>query len=70
MVTPGTVVCEKCGEDRPTLIHKIVDPLGERFYCCVCGHEFKAPCSPEPSNKLRSYGSVRDPRAVCRIDPA
>lgn len=43
MITPGAVTCPQkgCGEDRPTLIHKITDPMGERFYCCVCGHEFR-----------------------------
>lgn len=41
MVTPGRVTCPKCLEDRPTLISEITDPLGKRFYCCVCGHEFK-----------------------------
>lgn len=41
-VQPGTITCTKCGEDRPTLIHEITDPLGKRYYCCVCGHEFQS----------------------------
>ena len=36
------VVCPKCGEDRsPTMISEINDPMGKRFYCCCCGHEFR-----------------------------
>jgi hypothetical protein len=41
MITPGAVVCPKCTEDRPTLISEINDPMGKRYYCCVCGHEFR-----------------------------
>ena len=37
----GAVVCPKCHEDRVTLIHEISDPMGKRFYCCCCGHEFR-----------------------------
>lgn len=43
MATVGTVTCPQkgCGEDRVSLIHEINDPMGKRYYCCVCGHEFK-----------------------------
>jgi transposase-like protein len=43
MVTVGDVACPRCDEDRVTLIHKIIDALGARYYCCVCAHEFKVP---------------------------
>jgi formate dehydrogenase maturation protein FdhE len=33
--------CPKCGEWRATLISQITDPLGERYYCAVCAHEFR-----------------------------
>lgn len=42
MVPLSDVVCPRCGEDRVTLISKIVDPLGERYYCDVCAFEFRA----------------------------
>lgn len=40
MVTPGTVTCPKkgCGED--VMIDEINDPMGKRFFCRVCAHEF------------------------------
>jgi rubredoxin len=41
MVTPGDVTCPKCGEDRPTLITEVVDPMPHRYFCSVCAHEFK-----------------------------
>lgn len=37
----GEVACPRCHEDRVSLIHEIVDPLGTRFYCCVCACEFR-----------------------------
>jgi transposase-like protein len=40
MITPGDVACPKCGEDRPTLIHEIIDPRGARYVCMVCSCEF------------------------------
>jgi hypothetical protein len=43
MVIVGNVACPRCDEDRVTLIHKIIDALGARYYCCVCAHEFKVP---------------------------
>jgi len=41
MAIVGDVVCPHCDEDRVSLIHEIKDTLGKRYYCCVCGHEFK-----------------------------
>ena len=41
-VQPGPIPCPKCGEDRPTLIHQIIDPRGMRYVCMVCSHEFVA----------------------------
>ena len=41
MITPGAVVCPKCSEDRPTLIHEITDPMGKRYVCMVCSKEFR-----------------------------
>jgi ribosomal protein S27AE len=41
MVTFSKVTCPKCGEWRETLITLVIDPLGERYYCGVCAHEFK-----------------------------
>jgi hypothetical protein len=43
MITPGSVICPKCTEDRPTLIHLIVDPRGPRYVCMVCSCEFLPP---------------------------
>lgn len=34
-------MCPRCGEDRPTLITEVIDPMGRRFYCCMCAFEFK-----------------------------
>lgn len=48
---PGPVSCTKCGEDRPTLISEIIDPMGKRYYCCVCAHVFwvkRSEHSPDP----------------------
>lgn len=44
-VQPGPVPCAKCGEDRPTLISEINDPLGKRYFCGVCAHEFRVDVS-------------------------
>lgn len=41
VVQPGDIACPKCGEDRPTLITEVVDPMGRRFFCAVCAHEFR-----------------------------
>lgn len=38
-VTPGTVTCVKCGEDRPTLIHEVTDPRGKWYVCMVCSND-------------------------------
>jgi hypothetical protein len=35
MVTPGTVVCTKCGEDRPTMIHEVIT-AGVSVHVCMC----------------------------------
>lgn len=40
MMTASDVVCPKCHEWRTTLITEINDPMGKRFYCCCCSHEF------------------------------
>ena len=40
-VQSGEITCPRCGEDRPTLITEVIDPMGRRFYCAVCAHEFK-----------------------------
>lgn len=50
MITPGSVSCPRCTEDRPTLIHKIEDRLGERYVCMVCSCEFREPRSPAASS--------------------
>jgi transposase-like protein len=44
-VQPGTIICRKCGEDRPTLIHEINDPRGQRYVCMVCSFEFRVTSS-------------------------
>jgi len=43
MTTFSDVACPKCHEWRASLITKITDPMGERYYCCVCAHEFRVP---------------------------
>jgi hypothetical protein len=35
MVTPGAVVCPKCQEDRPTMIHEVIT-AGVKVYVCMC----------------------------------
>ena len=37
-VQPGTIICKKCGEDRPTLIHKVIDARGQQYVCMVCSN--------------------------------
>lgn len=44
-VQPGTIPCPKCKEDRPTLISEINDPMGKRYFCCLCAHEFRVEVS-------------------------
>ena len=41
MVKVGEITCPKCGEDRETLITPVIDPLGKRWFCSVCAHEFR-----------------------------
>lgn len=40
-VQPGPIICPKCGEDRPTLVTEVIDPLGKRYFCSLCAHEFR-----------------------------
>jgi transposase-like protein len=35
MVTPGSIVCPRCQEDRPTMIHEVIT-AGVRVYVCMC----------------------------------
>lgn len=65
MVTLSAVTCPRCREDRASLITEINDPMGRRYYCCVCGLEFKPP-------ELMDGGGVGavgldDPQAVALI---
>ena len=57
MTTFSAVACPKCGEWREKLITPIDDPMGKRFYCCVCAHEFResfcTPPAPESNSKKR-----------------
>ena len=51
MVKVGAITCPKCGEDRETLITEVIDPMGKRWFCSVCAHEFKvtsSELSPKP----------------------
>jgi hypothetical protein len=41
MVTPGTVVCPKCLEDRPTLIHEVVTARVRVYVCMCCSFVFR-----------------------------
>lgn len=54
MVPSGEITCPKCGEDRGTLISEINDPRGKRFYCCVCGHEFRESLRTPPEVPVNS----------------
>lgn len=44
-VLSGAVVCPKCGEDRVTLVTEVIDPMGKRWFCSVCAHEFRVESS-------------------------
>jgi hypothetical protein len=53
--------CPKCGEWRATLISQIIDPMGKRYYCSVCAHEFKikglnAPPRPDTRLECGAFG--------------
>ena len=37
----GAVACPKCHEDRVTLVTEVIDPMGRRWFCSVCAHEWK-----------------------------
>lgn len=57
-VQPGAVACPRCTEDRPTLITEINDPMGKRYYCCVCGYEFRL--VPAPSQQPADHAQQRN----------
>jgi transposase-like protein len=40
-MTFSAVTCPKCGEWRATLVTEVIDPMGKRWFCSVCAHEFK-----------------------------
>lgn len=50
-VQSGEVACPRCHEDRVSLIHEITDPMGKRYYCCVCGYEFKQGSERVPDSR-------------------
>lgn len=49
MVKIGDVVCPRCGEDRETLVTPVEDPMGKRWFCSVCAHEFRAGAQHAPA---------------------
>lgn len=40
-VLNGAIICPKCGEDRVSLVTAVIDPMGKRWFCAVCAHEFR-----------------------------
>jgi hypothetical protein len=41
MTIVGDVACPRCGEDRVTMITEVIDPMGRRYFCCLCALEFR-----------------------------
>jgi hypothetical protein len=60
MITFAEVSCPKCGEWRSTLITIVIDPMGKRYSCDCCAHEFKD-TSSELSTVTQATMRVRDP---------
>jgi hypothetical protein len=69
MVTFSEVTCPRCLEWRETMITVVIDPMGKRYYCGCCSHEFKAPCSPPAANTPRPRGTTPAERAAYRTRP-
>jgi hypothetical protein len=46
MIAFSAVTCPKCQEWRATMITEVIDPMGKRYFCGCCAHEFKALDSP------------------------
>jgi hypothetical protein len=60
MITFSAVTCPKCHEWRATMITEVIDPMGKRYFCGCCAHEFRA-TSSELSTGSQDKIGVRDP---------
>jgi hypothetical protein len=60
MITFADVPCPKCGEWRTSLITTVIDPMGKRFSCDCCAHEYRE-TSSELSTTSQDTMRVRDP---------
>ena len=60
MVTFSSVSCPRCQEWRASLITEITDPMGQRYYCCVCACEFRLE-SFRTTEPISTHAKERDP---------